>query len=102
MTPDAASGYKENGNRVFKAGQYPEVWECYRDGIRALSTGHRDPSSPTAVSSLNHNLALLYSNRSACSLKMSYPEDALNDALESVGYDRHWYKVSIYFSTIKC
>jgi len=41
------------------------------------------------------NLARLYGNRVECWLRLKEYNQALDDALESVSHDGHWYKVII-------
>ena len=39
-----------------------------------------------------HELAVLFSNRAECHLKLNNTEEAFTDAKESVAYDGHWYR----------
>lgn len=79
---------KERGNLEFKNGHYMQALDLYSEAIKAQKS-----KTKTDVSQ-SRDLAILYGNRSECFLKMSYLDKALEDAMESVSYDGHWFKVS--------
>ena len=77
---------KERGNLEFKNGDYMQAMELYSEAIKAQKS-----KTKTDVSQ-SRDLAVLYGNRSECFLKMSYLDKAMEDAMESVSYDGHWFK----------
>lgn len=79
---------KERGNLEFKNGQYKKAMALYSEAIKAQK------SKTTTNVSQSRDLAILYGNRSECFLKMSHLDNALEDAMESVSNDGHWFKVS--------
>ena len=86
---------KDRGNAEFKKGNYKDAIHYYSQAISLLqsklpanvllSKGHE---------AKKHELAVLYSNRAECHLKLKNTEQAFSDAKESVAYDGHWYRVS--------
>ena len=79
---------KERGNLEFKSGHYMQAMDLYSDAIKAQKSKTKTDVSQSRV------LAILYGNRSECFLKMSHLDKAMEDAMESVSYDGHWFKVS--------
>lgn len=74
---------KEKGNREFQNGNLIEAAKLYSLAIDVGLRMRKD----------GHELAVLYSNRAECHLKLAMNTQALDDAVESVSHDGHWYKV---------
>lgn len=89
---------KERGNEEFKKGHYSEAFEFYSQAIVLLQKKVpplNDPRVMMGFQEEKHELAVLYSNRAECHLKLGRVEEAFNDAKECVAWDGHWYRVSL-------
>ena len=85
---------KERGNARFTARGYHHAAHYYSQAIARLRRdlpfhlllcpGHEDRK---------HELAVLFSNRAECYLRLDGKELAFSDAKESVAYDGLWYRV---------
>ena len=84
--PDAdiferSSGYRARGNTEFGRGRYREACEAYTRAIGLLS-GDDDFCFDEQPSQGRDDLAVLYSNRAACHLKLGRYSDAVEDCNE--------------------
>ncbi|XP_063448737.1 TPR and ankyrin repeat-containing protein 1-like isoform X2 [Mytilus trossulus] len=77
---------KERGNEEFRNGNYLAAAEIYTEAIGIQRTKMKEHVHHS------RDLAILYANRSECFLKTFVLDKALEDAMESVSYDGHWFK----------
>nr|KAG5695001.1 hypothetical protein BaRGS_024184 [Batillaria attramentaria] len=86
---------KERGNAEFKKGRYREAVDYYTQAIDILSSKLpplNDVQSMMGFEAEKHELAVLFSNRAECQLKLGQVEEAFADAKDSVAWDGHWYR----------
>ncbi|KAK7480873.1 hypothetical protein BaRGS_00027874 [Batillaria attramentaria] len=86
---------KERGNAEFKKGRYREAVDYYTQAIDILSSKLpplNDVQSMMGFEAEKHELAVLFSNRAECRLKLGQVEEAFADAKDSVAWDGHWYR----------
>ena len=81
---------KEQGNAEFKNGHYYPAASLYTEAIEAQRALNKQKIDQ------DRDLAILYGNRSECYMKLCQYDKALDDAIESVSNDGHWFKVIIY------
>ncbi|VDI40413.1 Hypothetical predicted protein, partial [Mytilus galloprovincialis] len=77
---------KERGNEEFRNGNYLAAVEIYTKAIGIQKAKMKEHVHHS------RDLAILYANRSECFLKTFVLDKAMNDAMESVSYDGHWFK----------
>ncbi|CAC5365908.1 unnamed protein product [Mytilus coruscus] len=77
---------KERGNEEFRKGNYLMAAEIYTEAIGVQKAKMKEHVHHS------RDLAILYGNRSECYLKTFVLDRALDDAMESVSYDGHWFK----------
>ncbi|XP_061181485.1 TPR and ankyrin repeat-containing protein 1-like [Saccostrea echinata] len=76
---------KSQANELYKQGCIEEALEMYCDLLDYISEECEHEVE-------NHEKAVLYGNKAECLLKMGQFEEALEAAVESVGFDGHWFK----------
>ena len=93
-SPKTSEEMKEQGNAEFKKGAYRDAIHYYSEAITLLlSRLPPDILVSKGHEAKKHELAVLFSNRAECHLKLGNTEQAFSDAKESVAYDGHWYRV---------
>lgn len=102
--PQSAKELKDLGNSEFKKGNYTAASQYYSQAIDVVK--QKLPPLDNVMAMLKHNeekheLAVLFSNRAECYIKMDKVEEALNDAKESVSWDGHWYRVCLKAKVVK-
>lgn len=83
---DTAKKLKEQGNEAYKNKDFYSAIDLYTEALKVTEASEEKPNQ--------HTLAVLYSNRAECYLKINKCQHALDDALSSVNHDGHWFKVS--------
>ncbi|XP_054848340.1 E3 ubiquitin-protein ligase CHIP isoform X1 [Eublepharis macularius] len=83
----SAQEYKEQGNRLFVSRKYPEAAACYARAIVSLAArwGNRNPL-----------VAVYYTNRALCYLKMQQHDKALADCKHALELDSQSVKAHFF------
>ncbi|XP_062597185.1 TPR and ankyrin repeat-containing protein 1-like [Saccostrea cucullata] len=84
-TNQVVKDLKSEANELYNQGCIEEAFEMYCDLLDYISEECKEEVE-------NHEKAVLYGNKAECLLKMGQFEEALEAAMESVGYDGHWFK----------
>jgi tetratricopeptide (TPR) repeat protein len=77
---------KSEANQLFRDGRIEDALDLYSYLLEFILGNCEDEVD-------NHEIAVIYGNKAECLLKMGRFEEAFDAAIESVGFDGHWFKV---------